>query len=522
MRWKFFGRRFAAAALALSLTVGAAGVMPAEALSEYYTQYSGWAAADLQRAEDMGLLMSYYMEADLKGNITRHEFAVLAAKVARELGLTLDFDVTDCPFTDLPYKSRSYVAAAWKAGLINGVSATEFDPYRTITRMEVCTLVSRIMDKCGAVLPQKVGGVAQLLDSGSEGSIPAWAKQGVIDIVGAGLMEGYGGSLHLRDSLSREEAVVLILRSLDQGSDAQVADLFTEAEWAEIEQLRALADFGYSGSAYAQIPSSGAPYAQGSLNDAFLQNGLNAVNYVRALAGLDAVTLSASKNDAAQAGALLLAASNYSHYPSQPADMSDELYAKGYAATSTSNIGSGYYNLSEFTLDCIDDSQPSNITGLGHRRWLLDPTLTSVGMGYVEGRCTTQVVDSTFRSWQSSDQDYVLWPSAGLFPSELFHDGLAWSCSLNPSVYSSKSQPTITVTDGRGNTWSRTAAYGQIDLNDFAIMDVSIGYGGSPCIIFVPSELEYAVGETITVEISGLYLQSGAPNTITYTVKLFE
>ena len=227
MRWKFFGRRFAAAALALSLTVGAAGVMPAEALSEYYTQYSGWAAADLQRAEDMGLLMSYYMEADLKGDITRHEFAVLAAKVARELGLTLDFDVTDCPFTDLPYKSRSYVAAAWKAGLINGVSATEFDPYRTITRMEVCTLVSRIMDKCGAVLPQKVGGVAQLLDSGSEGSIPAWAKQGVIDIVGAGLMEGYGGSLHLRDSLSREEAVVLILRSLDQGAAAQVAALFT-------------------------------------------------------------------------------------------------------------------------------------------------------------------------------------------------------------------------------------------------------------------------------------------------------
>ena len=362
------------------------------------------------------LLLDFWLERLVKGGTGRLQPVVL--DILR-LGLyqitQMDKIPPSAAVNEAVEQGKKY-ASRQAAGLINGVSATEFDPYRTITRMEVCTLVSRIMDKCGAVLPQKVGGVAQLLDSGSEGSIPAWAKQGVIDIVGAGLMEGYGGSLHLRDSLSREEAVVLILRSLDQGSDAQVADLFTEAEWAEIEQLRALADFGYSGSAYAQIPSSGAPYAQGSLNDAFLQNGLNTVNYVRALAGLDAVTLSASKNDAAQAGALLLAASNYSHYPSQPADMSDELYAKGYAATSTSNIGSGYYNLSEFTLDCIDDSQPSNITGLGHRRWLLDPTLTSVGMGYVEGRCTTQVVDSTFRSWQSSDQDYVLWPSAGLFP----------------------------------------------------------------------------------------------------------
>ena len=518
-------RKIVAGALALSLTAGLAGVAPAGALDSWFSQPSGWAAADVERAEAEGLLKPYYIMSDLKGDITRQEFAVLAVTLAQKMGLLVELygsDLAEAPFTDIDYISaQAYVRAAWNLGLMNGVSATEFAPNRTITRMEICTLLSRVMEKCGVDLPQTVTGVEARLDSGSEGVVPDWARQGIVDIVGAGLMQGGdNGSLALSAQTSREQAMILALRSLDLGSGILEEQNFTAAEREKIAQLKELrATFGNPGEPYAQAPSTSAPYSAGKLNDAFLQDGLNSINYIRAVAGLSPVTMSEEKNQNAQTGALLLAASQFSHYPGQPADMSDDLYKQGYDATSSSNIGMGYYSLSEFNLSCVDDSDSSNITRLGHRRWLLDPTLTTVGMGYVEQRATTKVTDGVYTKW--TGPDYVTWPSQGVFPMELFNENLAWSCSVNPNVYiNGQNALTVTVTDQNGNRWSKQASNGEINT-DFVILDSTIGYGGAPAVIFRPTGLEYRAGGTYTVEISGLTRADGGTGTITYTVKLF-
>ena len=522
-------KKIVAGALALSLTAGLtaglAGAAPAGALDSWFSQPSGWAAADVERAEDEGLLKPYYIMSDLKGDITRQEFAVLAVTLAQKMGLLVELygsDLAEAPFTDIDYISaKPYVTAAWNLGLMNGVSATEFAPSRTITRMEICTLLSRVMEKCGVDLPQTVAGVEARLDSGAEGVVPDWARQGIVDIVGAGLMQGGdNGSLALTAQTSREQAMILALRSLDLGGGILEEQNFTAAEREKIAQLRALrATFGNPGEPYAQAPSVSAPYSPGVLNDAFLQDGLNSINYIRAVAGLDAVTMSGEKNQNAQVGAILLAASGFSHYPGQPADMPDDLYKQGYAATSTSNIGSGYANLSSVNLGCADDSDASNITRLGHRRWLLDPTLTTVGMGYAERRVLTQVTDGLYTRW--TGPDYVTWPSEGVFPSELFNENLAWSCSLSPDVYgSNRDGLTVTVTDGSGHTWTGQAS-SQVDTTaDFVLLE-GTGYGGAPAVIFRPAGLEYRTGRPLTVTISGLQLKSGGTGTITYTVKLF-
>ena len=519
------GTRIVAGALTLSLAAGLAGAAPARALDSWFSQPSGWAAADVERAEAEGLLIPYYFSSELQGDITREEFAVLAVTLAQKLGLPVDLydpNIPEAPFTDINSAvNRYYVKAAWNMGLMNGVSATEFAPGRTITRMEICTLLSRVMEKCGVDLPQTVSGVAERLDSGAEGVVPDWARDGVVDIVGAGLMQGGdNGSLALTAQTSREQAMILALRSLDLGDGILKEQNFTAAEQAKIARLNELrATFGNPGEPYAQAPSVSAPYSPGALTDAFLEDGLNAINYIRAVAGLEAVTMSEEKNQNAQVGAMLLAAGEFSHYPSQPAGMADDLYKQGYAATSTSNIGSGYGSLADFNLDCADDSDPSNITRLGHRRWLLDPTLTTVGMGYAERRALTQVTSGTYVEWNGPD--YVTWPSEGVFPMELFNKNLAWSCSLSTDVYvPNREGLTVTVTDGSGHTWTGQAS-SQVDTTaDFVLLDGS-GYGGAPAVIFRPAGLEYRAGVPLTVTISGLQLKSGGTGTITYTVKLF-
>lgn len=514
------GKRIVAGALTLSLTA----CLPAGALSGWFNQPSGWAAADLERAEAEELVIPWRYESDLQGDITRQEFASLAVALCRKVG-GLEVDIQSLgqpPFTDIQTASNyNDVAAAWQLGLMNGVSATEFAPNRTITRMEICTLLSRVMEKCGVALPETVSGVEERLDSGAEGVVPDWARGGVAEIVGAGLMQGGdNGSLALSAQTTREQAMVLALRAMDLGKDILEEESFTAAERAQIAKLRELrTTFGNPGQPYAQAPSVSAPYSPGVLNDAFLQDGLNSINYIRAVAGLNPVSMSQEKNQNAQVGAMLIAAGEFSHYPSQPAGMPDDLYQQGYAATSSSNIGKGHYSLSDFNLSCADDSDPSNIAILGHRRWLLDPTLTTVGMGYAERCSLTQVIEEGYVEWNGPD--YVTWPSEGVFPMEQFHGDLAWSCSLSPNKYTlNRESLSVTVTDASGHSWTGRVSE-QTDLSADFVLTSGSSYGSAPAVIFRPAGLEYRIGQPLTVTISGLQLVGGGTDTITYTVKLF-
>ena len=90
---------------------------------------------------------------------------------------------------------------------------------------------------------------------------------------------------------------------------------------------------------YAEEPSVSAPYAPGRLSENLLESGITYLNYIRYVANLPQVQLSAELNENAQYGAVLLAAvDELTHYPSKPADMDDFFYNQGYAATTSSNI----------------------------------------------------------------------------------------------------------------------------------------------------------------------------------------
>ncbi|MCK8114645.1 cell wall-binding repeat-containing protein [Anaerosoma tenue] len=277
----------------------------------------------------------------------------------------------------------------------------------------------------------------------------------------------------------------------------------------------------YEGTPYVRVPSIVAPYAPGETTQAFVEDGLGIINYGRYLAGLPSdVVADPTFNLDGQYGAVLLATcTSLTHYPAQPDDMGDEFYERGYQATSKSNIGLGYPDAESFERACLDDSSSSNIPALGHRRWLLNPSMMRTGIGFAGDGYTTRITTYATDRSRADDvsYDFIAWPSPGIFPVE-FAEGIRssgvtpWSITLNPDRYdwTDKNGDGLAyvvtlrrVSDGR--TWtfdaSDTDIWGEFFTTDFS-------YYGDARNAFIfrpdPDDLcEFQAGEQYDVRLSG-------------------
>lgn len=281
---------------------------------------------------------------------------------------------------------------------------------------------------------------------------------------------------------------------------------------------------------FEEEPSVTAPYAIGKVSQELLQNTANRLSALRTLAGLPPVALDEELCENAQYGAVLIAASEFSHDPPKPADMDQEFYEKGYEAASTSNIFAGLRLI--YTVDgFMDDSDASNIDRLGHRRWQLNPTLGKVGFGYVKNPDSNYYYYSTEkvfdRSGSGCDYEFIAWPASGNFPTKhdgsiLFNGSMAWSITLNPQKYKTSQLNAqdihITLTresDGRTWNFSKDQADGffNIDTGNYAI---------SNCIIFRPEDVKDYAG-SYTVYVDGLQTSNGSAVTdFVYQVIFFD
>ena len=284
------------------------------------------------------------------------------------------------------------------------------------------------------------------------------------------------------------------------------------------------------GEEFDVAPSVTAPYATGKVSQELLQNTANRLSALRTLAGLPPVTLDAELCENAQYGAVLIAASEFSHTPSKPADMDQDFYQKGFEAASSSNIYAGVRLI--YTVDgFMDDSDASNIDRLGHRRWQLNPTLGKVGFGCATNPQSSYYYYSTEKVFDKSgpgcNYDFIAWPASGNFPTNhdgatLFDSTIAWSITLNPQQYktSNLSAQDIHVTltrDADGKTWSfskgQSDGFFNIDTGNYAINN---------CIIFRPKDVGTYSG-TYTVRVDGLQNRTGSAVTdFVYQVTFFD
>ena len=240
------------------------------------------------------------------------------------------------------------------------------------------------------------------------------------------------------------------------------------------------------GGPYLTAPSTSAPYATGEVRADVLEDALDYLNFLRWLAGLEAVGLDDALTNIAQHGAVLTAANGFvSHSPPVPADMDADFAGAARYAAASCNIArlnwTGEDVLRQGIAYFARDDGEDNLSTLGHRRWLLNPNMAYTGFGLATDSAGMSYVTMYAHDLQAGpgDWQYIAWPSAGAFPAELMGEDLAWSIILNPDLYD---------TDG---AWVRLTDLGTGEAYEFPgdggyfAVDAG-GYGAGPCLVFRP------------------------------------
>ena len=230
----------------------------------------------------------------------------------------------------------------------------------------------------------------------------------------------------------------------------------------------------------------------GALSESCLNKALDVLNFIRYVAGIPSnVSLDDNYTYYAQAAAFVNHANGQlSHYPkesgSKPAGMPEELWEAGATGAGRSNIAWGSWNgysLPQQILGFMDDGDAGNISCVGHRRWILNPSMGKTGFGAVDGggKGTYGALYAFDRS-AGSDCKGVAWPAQNM-PIELFGANQPWSISMGQSLTASQISVTLTRTaDQKSWHFSSSSADGNFYVNND-------GYGMTGCIIFKPTGL---------------------------------
>ncbi|KAB8129190.1 hypothetical protein F9U64_15505 [Gracilibacillus oryzae] len=286
----------------------------------------------------------------------------------------------------------------------------------------------------------------------------------------------------------------------------------------EIKRLAQEVENIDSNQIYEVEPKVTYPYKLGKVDQSLIDQALLGTNFVRKLAGLPGdVVLDPQLNDKAQHGAMLLAVSDdFTHTPRKPEKMSQKLYEKGYQSTSSSNISYGRDNLWENIKEGYMPDTGHNINQLGHRRWILNPSLKKTGFGLVDLNGTMQVFDQSRKD--SVNYDYIAWPVAN-FPSELFKGDHPWSVSLNPEKYQAPDISKVEVVLTREKDQKQWTFNQNSDNRNYFNVD-NQNFGINNAIIFRPKGISLYEGK-YHVKVTGIQNLKGEPVSIEYETDFF-
>lgn len=233
----------------------------------------------------------------------------------------------------------------------------------------------------------------------------------------------------------------------------------------------------------------------------FKTDVLTRVQWFRAMAGVSpTIRLDLESSRLAQDAALVMAAAgDLSHEP----DGSWPCYSENaYTGASRSNLFLGV-----FGVDAIDgyigDFGPDNLP-VGHRRWILDPTLASIGTGDTRRSNALFVINEEINedAYVREPDGFVMWPPRGYVPRSQIYE--RWSVSHRSANFSNA---TVTVFhDGRTRVFRDPYADSE-------------GYGSLNTLVFEWRRPSKGSGP-VRLRIDGIELD-GTQLTLRYEVKPF-
>lgn len=327
----------------------------------------------------------------------------------------------------------------------------------------------------------------------------------------------------MRKSLFAISALIALLLSAVLTAAAMTRDEL-RAAYETIAQARG------SSSPYAVLPDCETLSAPGELTEEAQSDALAELNFIRSVAGLAPVSLNPLYSLRAQNAAYLLAVNGeVGHHPAQPDSMDDDLYESARIGALCSDIAMLGWTDPQILCEGVDyfarDDGDRNLETLSHRRWMLNPQMSSTGFGLAECDGASYIAmyaidtENAGAAWE-----YVAWPSAGAFPVELMRSGLAWSVSLNPDLYDID-PGAIRIHLTEQNSGAEFTLIPDAESNDGDCRLNTDSCGAGPCLIFRPEIAargiaEYVQNQRWQVEITGLRTPVGAETRIGYEIEM--
>ncbi len=292
----------------------------------------------------------------------------------------------------------------------------------------------------------------------------------------------------------------------------------------------------HRGSPFKTAPDLQSFTTAGELDQEFAIDATNFIRFVRLTADLDReLVVENDLSEKAQWGAnLLLLNGALDHRVPKPDAFTMDQYALASQGTAQSNISKFYGRRTDLVemvhLQMVDDR--ANVWNVGHRRWLLNPYLKRVGLGFVQSGQTPTSYGAIVANDQSGSRDnapdFVAWPSANAFPIEFVTRSMPWSVTLNPEKYRKPkaSQVTINLTNlTTKQTWTFEPDDNNVRRTDTNFTSNLCGrkYGFGPSLMFRPDKTNrYVVNGEYEVHITGLRTKEGENTEIKFKTRMFK
>jgi len=159
---------------------------------------SSWAAPELKKADELGLIPDSLRGSDLTKPITRAEFAAVSVKVYEALSGTKAIPAVNNPFIDT---KDIEVLKAYNLGITAGTSPDKFSPDLLLNREQAATMLTRVF--------KKVSLVGWTLQTDSQFKLPYtkpapfaddakisdWAKDSVYFMAANDIIKGTGNNM---------------------------------------------------------------------------------------------------------------------------------------------------------------------------------------------------------------------------------------------------------------------------------------------------------------------------------------
>lgn len=266
-----------------------------------------------------------------------------------------------------------------------------------------------------------------------------------------------------------------------------------------------------------------------------LEDTVRYIKFCRTVAGLpNDFILDPELNRAAQWGSLLMGKhQSVAHRLPQPKGMDEQTYALASQGLARSNLGMMYGRpscLAELVhLQMLDNA--FNAWNVGHRRWILNPRLSKLGLGIVQnstGRFQTFGVVSAFDQSHPRPRNlpFVAWPAPGKFPTQCVANDAPWSVSLNPMLYAAPGAVGVKVrlkNETSGTVFEFGAKTHEVREGRMESTIDSDPFSWPDCVIFrPPAGTKYRDGDVWSVKITGLLDLDGRPADLGFSTEMVD